>query len=136
MLFKKYFLSTLLGTLLSGVVGIVMAINGAGVWALVAQYFVNTIIDIIVLLITVPWRPRLLFSLSSAKVMMSYGWKILAADFAGTFFDQLRSLLVGTVYTSADLAFYNKGNQLPTLITTNVSASIMRRVISCNCKYK
>lgn len=56
---------------------------------------------------------------------MSYGWKILAADLSGTFFDQLRSLIVGKTYSSADLAFYNKGSQLPSLITTNISASIM-----------
>ena len=56
---------------------------------------------------------------------MNYGWKILAADLSGTFFDQLRSLIVGKAYTSADLAFYNKGNQLPSLITTNISTSIM-----------
>lgn len=125
MLFKKYFFSTLFGTLISGVVGVVLAYLGYGVWALVAQYLTNTFIDIIVLLITVPWRPTLEFSYKSAKKMMNYGWKIFAADFAGTFFEQLRSIIIGKVYTSSDLAYYNKGNQLPTLITTNVGASIM-----------
>ena len=70
-------------------------------------------------------NPEFVFSLKSAKSMMNYGWKILAADLSGTFFDQLRSLIVGKAYTSADLAFYNKGNQLPSLITTNISTSIM-----------
>lgn len=125
MLFKRYFFSTLGGTLISGAVGIVMAICGFGAWALIAQYFTNTIVDILVLSITVPWHPKLAFSWKSAKSMMNYGWKILAADLSGTFFDQLRSLIVGKTYTSADLAFYNKGNQLPSLITTNVSSSIM-----------
>lgn len=125
MLFKRYFLSTLFGTLLSGIVGIVLAVQGAGVWALVAQFFTNTIIDIILLLITVPWYPRFLFSKESAKGMISYGSKILLADLSGTFFDQLRSLIIGKIYTSADLAYYNKGNQIPNLVTTNISASVM-----------
>lgn len=125
MLFKKYFFSTLFGTVVSGIIGIVMAMYGMGVWALVFQYFTNTAVDIIVLLFTVNWRPKFEFSILSAKHMMSYGWKILVADFFGTFFEQLRSLIVGKVYSSSDLAFYNKGNQLPTLITTNVSSSIM-----------
>lgn len=125
MIFKRYFFSTLGGTLISGVVGIVMACDGFGAWALIAQYFTNTIVDILVLSITVPWHPEFLFSWKSAKNMMSYGWKILAADLSGTFFDQLRSLIVGKTYSSADLAFYNKGSQLPSLITTNISASIM-----------
>lgn len=125
MIFKRYFFSTLGGTLISGVVGIIMAYKGFGAWALIAQYFTNTIVDIIVLSITVPWHPEFVFSWKSAKSMMNYGWKILAADLSGTFFDQLRSLIVGKAYTSADLAFYNKGNQLPSLITTNISTSIM-----------
>lgn len=125
MIFRRYFFSTLGGTLLSGVVGIIMALNGFGAWALIAQYFTNTIVDIIILSITVPWHPQLVFSWQSAKSMMNYGWKILAADLSGTFFDQLRSLIVGKAYTSSDLAFYNKGNQLPSLITTNISSSIM-----------
>lgn len=125
MLFKRYFFSTLFGTIVSGVVGIVFAYNGFGVWALIAQYFTNTIIDILVLLITIDWKPKALFSWKSAKNMMSYGSKILLADLSGTFFDQLRALIIGKIYTSSDLAFYNKGNQLPNLITTNVSASVM-----------
>ena len=125
MIFKRYFFSTLGGTLISGVVGIIMAYKGFGAWALIAQYFTNTIVDILVLSITVPWHPEFAFSWKSAKSMMSYGWKILAADLSGTFFEQLRSLIVGKAYTSADLAFYNKGNQLPSLITTNISTSIM-----------
>lgn len=125
MLFKRFFFSTLLGTILSGIVGIIMAYSGFGVWALIAQYFTNTIVDIVVLLATIPWRPRLLFSKTAAKNMMGYGSKILFADLSGTFFDQLRSLIIGRIYTPSDLAFYNKGNQLPNLITTNITASVM-----------
>ena len=90
MLFKRFFFSTLFGTLFSGVVGIVMAYMGAGVWALVAQYFTNTIIDTVVLAITVPWHPQLLFSWEAAKKLMNYGSKILFADLSGTFFGQLQ----------------------------------------------
>lgn len=125
MLFKKYFFSTLFGTLVSGAVGIYMAYNGAGVWALIVQYFTNTIIDILVLLVTIEWKPKLVFSIKSAKKMLGYSSGILLADLSGTFFDQLRGLIIGKIYTSSDLAYYNKGNQLPSLITTNVGESII-----------
>ena len=125
MQFRKFFFSTLFGTVFSGIVGIVMALYGFGVWALIAQYFTNTIVDTIVLFFTVPWKPRLQFSAASAKRMMGFGWKVLAADLSGTVFDQLRSLLVGKVYTTADLAFYNKGKNLPDLIANNVKSTVM-----------
>lgn len=60
MIFKKFFFSTLGGTVISGILGIVLAYSGFGVWALVFQYLTNTIIDILVLLKTVPWHPRLI----------------------------------------------------------------------------
>ena len=125
MQFKKFFFSTLFGTVVSGIVGVVMALNGFGVWALVAQYLTNTIIDSLILTFTIKWKPKLEFSLNRAKKLMSYGWKVLASDFSGTFFDQLRSLIIGKMYTPADLSYYNKGKQIPTLVSDNLSSSIM-----------
>lgn len=125
MLFRKFFYSTLFGTILSGVVGIAMAYAGIGVWALVGQYLTNTVVDSIILSITISWRPRLLFSWDSAKKLMSYGWKVLAADLSGTFFEQLRSLIIGKFYTSNDLAYYNRGKSFASLITDNISTSVI-----------
>ena len=125
MLFKLFFWSTLSGTIISGIMGVAMAYMGFGVWSLIAQYFVNTIVDTIVLACTLKWHVKFIFSLKSAKSLMKYGWKILLADLSGTFFGQLRNLIIGKVYTKTDLAFYNKGQQFPELIYTNLSSSIM-----------
>lgn len=124
MLFRKLFYSTLIGTVLSGFIGIIMAVLGYGAWSLVAQSISITLIDIIVLLVVVPWRPKLLFSLERGKKMMSFGWKILFADFSGTFFSQLRSLIIGKAYSSSDLAFYDKGNQIPQLVANNIGNAV------------
>lgn len=125
MLFRCFFWSTLIATIFSGIVGIVMAYMGFGVWALIAQYFASTIGGSIVLSITVPWHLELTLSWHSAKTLVGYGWKILLAEFSGTFFDHLRGLIIGRVYTSTDLAYYDKGKQLSDLITNNVSATVM-----------
>jgi len=125
MLFKRFFWSTLFGTIVSGFVGVGMAYLGFGVWALVAQYFANMIMDTIVLFVTIPWRPKLVFSKDSAKRLLGYGWKVLAADLSGTFFGQLRNLLIGGVYTSADLAFYTRGQQFPTFFANNLTSAVM-----------
>lgn len=124
MIFKKFFFSTLGGTLISGILGIFMAYSGCGAWALVAQYLCNTVIDTIVLFITVPWRPRRMFSKESAKQLIGYGWKLTASSLINEFYTELRSLIIGRVYSSADLAYYNRGNQFPSLIITNVDTAI------------
>lgn len=79
MIFKKFFIATLFGTIASAVVGIWMAYNGYGVWALVVQQLTNTIIDTIVLWITVKWRPIAKFSLTRLKQLFSFGWRMLCS---------------------------------------------------------
>lgn len=125
MKFKLFFWSTLIGTVSSGIIGIILAYHGFGVWSLIFQYLLNTIIDSIVLWFTIEWRPKFLFSLNRAKQLMSYGWKILVADLSGTFFGQLRNLIIGKYYLPSELAYYNKGQQLPLLVYNNIGMAIM-----------
>lgn len=124
MLFKKFFYATLIGTLFSAVVGIWLAYWGAGVWALVAQSLANALVDTLMLWITVKWRPKKCFSLQRLKGLLSYGWKLLIAALVGSLSDNLRQLFIGKLYTSADLAFYNKGDQIPSIVNGNVNAAI------------
>ena len=124
MLFKKFFFSTLGGTVIAGIVGVFMAYHGFGVWALVAQQVINLTIDTIILWITVKWRPKLVFSVERLKGLFSYGWKLLVSSLLDKVYTEIRSLIIGKIYTSADLAYYNRGLQFPQLVSTNVNTSI------------
>lgn len=124
MLFKRFFYSTLFGTVLSGVVGIIMAYQGYGIWALVAQYLTNTVVDTITLWFTVKWRPKKAYSWKRIRTLYKYGWKLLCSGLLETGYTQLRSLIIGKIYSSSDLAFYNKGDQIPNLLVTNINTSI------------
>lgn len=124
MQFRRYFYSTLTGTVVSAIVGIGMAYRGYGVWALVAQYFTMSMVDIVVLWFTVKWRPRRLFSFIRLKGLFSYGWKLFTASIIKTLYNDLRSIIIGKFYTPSDLAFYNRGQNLPQMIDTNISGTI------------
>ncbi len=124
LLFKKYFFATLGGTLTAAIVGIWMAYKGYGVWALVVQNLVNQSIDTIILWITVKWRPKAVFSLKRFKELFSFGWKLLASSLLDTLWNQARQLIIGKKYSANDLAFYNKGQEYPHLLTNSVNASI------------
>lgn len=124
MLFKKFFFSTIGGTIFSGILGITMAYAGKGVWAIVAQQISNLVIDTLILWITVGWRPIKAFSLYRLKKLFSFGWKLLCASFLETGYNNLRSLIIGKKYNSASLAYYNQGEKFPTLIVTNINTSI------------
>lgn len=124
LMFKKFFFATLTGTLIAAVVGIYMAINGYGVWALVAQQLTNLTIDTIILWLTVKWYPTLEFSLSRLRGLFSFGSKLLASALLDTVYKNLNQLIIGKLYSSSDLAFYNKGRQFPEAFIGNINASI------------
>lgn len=124
MIFKKFFVATLFGTVISAAVGLYLAYAGFGVWALVAQYLTNTVVDTVVLAFVIDWRPRLVFSTKRLKPLFGFGWKLLAVDLINSLLNNLRTVVVGKFYSSADLAFYEKAEQFPSLIVTNINSSI------------
>lgn len=126
MIFKKFFFATLAGTLISAVVGIIMAYCGYGVWALVIQYMTNTIIDTIVLWFTVKWRPRWEYSWLRMKNLYSFGWKVLATSLLISIYGNIQDLIIGKKFSTSDLAYSNKGKQFPSLIATNINTSISK----------
>lgn len=124
LIFKNFFISTLLGTISSAVIGIVLAYLGYGIWALVAQHISSSAINMIVLWFTVKWRPSFTFSISRFKSLFSFGWKILVSQLLETAYNDIRQLIIGKMYSSSDLSFYNKGKQLPYMIISNINTSI------------
>lgn len=124
LLFRKFFFATIGGTIFSAFIGISMAYAGFGVWALVMQQLSNTTIDTVILWLTVKWRPQKVFSWSRLKELLSFGWKLLASALLDTGYNNLRNLIIGKLYSSSDLAFYNQADKLPSVIVTNINTSI------------
>lgn len=124
LMFKRFFFSSLGGTIGSAVVGILLAYLGFGVWALVIQQIFNTTLDTIIIWVTVKWRPKLIFSFNRLSALFSYGWKLLISSLLDNVYDNLRQFIIGKLYSSTDLAYYNRGKQLPNLIVTNINSSI------------
>ncbi len=124
MMFKKLFFSSLGAILISGTAGVVAAYMGYGVWALVIQQLSNQFMITVILWFTIKWRPQLLFSFKRLKVLFSYGSKLLASALIDTFYINIRTLIIGRIHTPGVLGFYNRGEQFPQLIVSNIDGSI------------
>lgn len=124
MQFKKFFFSSLSGTLVSGVVGVYLAYAGFGVWALVGQQLSNVFIDTFVLWFTVSWRPQLVFSFQRIKKLLSFGWKMLTSTLLDTLYTNSYGLVIGKVISPTMLGYYNRANQFPSIIVNNVNNSL------------
>ncbi|WP_417898744.1 lipopolysaccharide biosynthesis protein [Bacillus haimaensis] len=122
--FKKLFISSLGAMIVSATAGIMMAYAGFGVWSLVVQHLSNQLLVTIILWFTVKWRPTLLFSFARIKTLFAFGWKVLVSSLLDTLYINLTSLFIGKMYSSATLGFYNRGEQFPKLIVSNINGSI------------
>jgi Membrane protein involved in the export of O-antigen and teichoic acid len=122
--FKKFFFSTLGGTVISGIVGVALALMGYGIWALVAQYMTNTIIDSVILLFICEWKPGMAISVKRMKFIYSYGWKVLAQRFINTMANNIQNLIIGKQFSSEDLAFYNNGAKIPSVVLGNIFETV------------
>ncbi|MBO5253200.1 MAG: lipopolysaccharide biosynthesis protein [Clostridia bacterium] len=124
MMMKKFFFATLGGTIISAIAGVLAAFLGCGVWALVIQSLVNAIVGLVVLWFIVDWKPKWSFSLERFKRLFGFGWKLLFSALLDTGYNEMTNLLIGGVYSSKDLAYYTKGQQIPNLVVMNVNTSI------------
>ncbi len=136
MQFKLFFLSSLLATVTSGILGIVMAYKGYGVWALIAMNVVSGAVSTATLWCIVRWRPQWRFSWMRLKPLLNYGFKLLGSALVTSIYGNSRQLLVGKFYTTSDLAFYNKGNSLPNSISLTVQPSITSVLLPTISRYQ
>ena len=122
--FKKLLYSSLTAIVVSGSISIGLAYKGYGVWALIAQQLINQFVVTLVMWFTVEWRPKLVFSTNRLKGLFNYGTNMLLTNLIGTISYDIRGLVIGKLYTSSMLAFFNRGKQFPTLIIRNIDDSI------------
>lgn len=122
--FKGLFLSTLAASLVSGAVSIGMAMAGFGVWAMVGQQMIYYFALMFVLFLTVSWKPARVFSIEKLRTLFGFGWKLLCASLLDTVFNNLYGLLIGKIYNEELLGSYNRGEQFPKLIATNLGSAI------------
>ena len=121
--FRKIFFSNIWGVLISGIVGIVIAYKGGGLWALVAQSLLNVCVVCVVMRFTVKLKLRLICNLNRVKVLFGFGWKLLVSSLIDTLYQDLRSLVIGKKYDSGTLGYYNRGKQFPQFITNAINGA-------------
>jgi len=126
--FKTQTKAGLIATMTSGTVGVFCAYSGLEVWALVIQGLLSQILNSMFLMYFSKWTPKMIFSISSFKRLFGFGSKLMLSNILTGIYINLANLVIGKKYTSADLAFYNKGFMLSQFPSTNLS-NIMNRII-------
>ncbi|MFF5993403.1 lipopolysaccharide biosynthesis protein [Lysinibacillus sp. KU-BSD001] len=125
MQFKKLFVSSLSGVIIAGLIGIIMAYSHFGIWSLVLQQLVFQFMVTVTLWYTVKWRPQFCFSIERLGRLFSFGWKLLLSALIDTIYSNIKSLLIGKLFSPTILGFYNRGEQFPSVLINNINGSIL-----------
>lgn len=125
--FKSQAKVTLSATIISGIVGVVLAYQGNGVWALVWQGVVMTLARMALLWLMSKWRPTTGFSKSSFNYLFGYGSKLLASGLLDTIYNNIYPIVIGKFYTPAQLGNYSRALSFAQLPSSNIT-SILQRV--------
>ena len=124
--FKTQTKITLIASVTSGVIGIVMAATGFGVWALVAQSLSSQLFRTILLWFFNKWVPQLRFSRQSFRELFGFGWKMMVSGVLDTVWKELYQVVVGKFYSPATLGQYTRAKQFSTLFSSNLTAVVQR----------
>lgn len=124
--FKTQMKVSLLASLGSGVVGVSLAFHGYGVWSLVIQNISATFFNTLLLWIFNTWRPRKVFSLSALRELFGFGSRLLASGLMDTIFRNIYNVVIGKLFSPADLGFYARAYSLQQLPSETLGGIIGR----------
>ncbi|MBQ6166564.1 MAG: lipopolysaccharide biosynthesis protein [Muribaculaceae bacterium] len=131
--FKAKMIIRLASNVLGGIIGVISAYKGLGVWALVVMHISSSLIDLVLLWVISPWRPHGRWSNSSLAYLWGYGSKLLASGLLDTIYSNIYPIVIGKFYSAADLGQYSRAKQyahMPSGTLTGVLQKVSFPVLS------
>ncbi len=122
--FKKIFYSGIVSLIISGLLGIYLAVNEFGVWSLVIQQITQRFVLMCMLLKLSEWKPIPHIDIKRTKQLFSFGWKICLSNVINTIYLNIYNLAIGRIYSDRIMGLYTRADQFPHIIAQNVSTAV------------
>jgi teichuronic acid exporter len=124
--FKTQTKATLISILISGSVGIAMAYYGYGVWALVTQFIIRNLVNVVLLWLYSSWIPLDGFHKDRFKSLFSFGYKLLISSLLDTIYRNIYLIIIGKFFTIRELGFYTRAKQFSDFPSSNLTQILDR----------
>lgn len=124
--FKSQAKISVISAFLSGVIGVILAYNEAGVWSLSIQMISAAFFRMLLLWWYIKWLPTKSFSKRSFEELFSFGSKLLLANIVVTVGNNITTLIIGKKFAQKQLGFYNRAEQIGYFPATNLTAILQR----------
>lgn len=124
--FKSQLLVTIPSLIVAGVVGVILAYRGFGVWSLVYMMLIRSGLISLQLWIRSEWKPSFLFSWSSFKYHFHFGYKLTLSGLLDTIFKNIYQIVIGRFFAPAQVGFYTRADSLKQLPVSNMSNALSK----------
>lgn len=124
--FKAQTTISIVSSISSGIIAIIFAYMGYGVWSLVIRIITMQLFQALLFSISNRWTPSLVFSISSFKKLFNFGWKLLLSSILTKIYENIYSLIIGRTFSTVDLGFYTKANHLKDTFANSITNSIQK----------
>lgn len=124
--FKTQTKVSLVANAISGIIGIILALNDFGVWSLVVQQICASLFRTVSLWFLSPWRPAMIFSFDALREMFGFGSRLLLSDLLNRIFDNIYYLVIGKLFSAADLGFFTRARTLEELPSQTLAQLVGR----------
>lgn len=124
--FKKQAMAQIPAMLIAGVVSIIMAYNGFGVWSIVAQYLSFSLFGSLGIWLLKPSKLKFIWSRESFDRLFGFGNKLLISGLINTIFEHLYKIVIGKIYPPSILGYYTQAQRLQRLASNNM-ANILQK---------
>ncbi|MBA9025653.1 lipopolysaccharide biosynthesis protein [Peribacillus huizhouensis] len=112
--------------IISGIVGIIFALKGYGVWSLVVKTLLMQLIQSLLLCFFIKWIPSFVFNVNSFKRLFGFGSKLLVSGLIDTIYNNIYFIIIGRVFSTAQLGYYTNAVKLRDITSQSITASVQR----------
>ncbi|MCG7847617.1 MAG: MOP flippase family protein, partial [ANME-2 cluster archaeon] len=124
--FKKITITEVCAAYVSGIISILLAISGYGVWSLVFGGLVGNFISVIILWKISAWRPSLKFSFAHFKELFGFGGHVMGSRLLNYIDSNMDYLVVGKLLGAVALGYYTLAYHLITFPLHKISIIVTR----------
>lgn len=132
--FKIQTIISFISTIVAGILGIILALKGYGVWSIVWQNLISAFLSSLLFWITSDWRPSLFFSLTILKKHFSYGIHYLRSQLTICVSDNIFYFVIGKYYSPLNLGLYTRSDTLVNLFSRNIEQTLNSIIFPTLCK--
>lgn len=122
--FKVQAKATFISAVISGCIGVYLAINGYGVWTLAWQQIIRSLVNTLLLWVYSTWRPLLIYSWNSFHELFSFGSKLMISGLIDTIYNNIYQIVIGKAFSASSVGFFTQAKQIAYLPSSNIHGVI------------